>query len=158
MLIFCLVGCLSDEGWPRRSRAWRCFTISRNEELGVDPNYYLIINVFALFVMFTKPMLLLEVSKGYWRFPHVVVPFIFVYFLSVMVCRWVQVGVFTFTRYIVCYYIGTCVLYHSAKLSKPTGQKTSKFRKQQEKNFISANLILMSIGKSGIIKFEFQTT
>ena len=43
----------------------------------------------------------------------------------------------------------------SAKLSKPTGQKISKVRKQQKKNFNSANLI-MSIGKSGIIKFEFQ--
>ena len=46
----------------------------------------------------------------------------------------------------------------SAKLSKPTGQKIRKVRKQQKKNFNSANLILMSIGKSGIIKFEFQTT
>ena len=45
----------------------------------------------------------------------------------------------------------------SAKLSKPTRQKISKVRKQQ-KNFNFANLILMSIGKSGIIKFEFQTT
>ena len=27
-----------------------------------------------------------------------------------------------------------------------------------KKKFNSANLILMSIGKSGIIKFEFQTT
>ena len=27
-----------------------------------------------------------------------------------------------------------------------------------KKNFNSANLILMSIGMSGIIKFEFQTT
>ena len=45
-----------------------------------------------------------------------------------------------------------------AKLSKPTGQKISKVRKQQNIFFNSANLILMSIGKSGIIKFEFQTT
>jgi len=45
----------------------------------------------------------------------------------------------------------------SAKLSKPTGQRISKVRKQQKK-FNCANLILMSIGKSGIIKFEFQTT
>ena len=42
-------------------------------------------------------------------------------------------------------------------MSKPTGQKISKVRKQQ-KTFNSTNLILMSIGKSGIIKFEFQTT
>ena len=43
----------------------------------------------------------------------------------------------------------------SAKLTQLTGQKISKVRKQQKK-FNSANLILMSIGKSGIIKFEFQ--
>ena len=38
---------------------------------------------------------------------------------------------------------------------QPTGQKISKVRKQQKK-INSANL--MSIGKSGIVKFEFQTT
>ena len=35
-----------DEGWPRRSRAWRRFTIRRSKESRVDPNYYLIINMF----------------------------------------------------------------------------------------------------------------
>ena len=45
----------------------------------------------------------------------------------------------------------------SVKLTQPTGQKISKVRKQQ-KNFNSSNLILMSIGKAGIIKFEFQAT
>ena len=45
--------------------------------------------------MFTNPMLLLEASKGYWRFFRVDVPFIFVYFLDVIDCRSVQVSVFT---------------------------------------------------------------
>ena len=44
----------------------------------------------------------------------------------------------------------------SAKLSKPTWQKITKVRKQQKK--IQFCQLLMSIGKSGIIKFEFQTT
>ena len=42
---------LNDEGWPQRSRAWRYLTIRRNEESGVDPNYCLIINGFAIFVL-----------------------------------------------------------------------------------------------------------
>ena len=46
----------------------------------------------------------------------------------------------------------------TAKLSKPTWQKIAKIRKQQKKKINSANLILMSIGKSGIVKFEFQAT
>ena len=37
------------------------------------------------------------------------------------------------------------------------GRKLAKSG-SNKKNFNSANLILMSIGKSGIIKFEFQTT
>ena len=45
----------------------------------------------------------------------------------------------------------------SVLLTQPTGQRISKVRTQQKK-FNSANLILISIGKSGIIKFEFQTT
>ena len=44
-----------------------------------------------------------------------------------------------------------------SKLRQPTGQRQSNVRTQQKKiNW--ANLILMLIGKSGIIKFEFQTT
>jgi hypothetical protein len=43
----------------------------------------------------------------------------------------------------------------SAKLSKPTGQKISKVRKQQKK-FNSADLVLMSIGKSGIITKQLR--
>ena len=43
----------------------------------------------------------------------------------------------------------------ATKLSKPTGQKISKVRKQKKK-FNSANLILMSIGKSGVKHFEFE--
>ena len=41
-----------------------------------------------------------------------------------------------------------------------TSQQGRKLAKSgsNKKNFNSANLILMSIGKSGIIKFEFQTT
>ena len=35
------------------------------KESGVDPNYYLIINGFALFVYVYNPMLLLKASKGY---------------------------------------------------------------------------------------------
>ena len=44
----------------------------------------------------------------------------------------------------------------SILLRQPTGQRISKVRKQQKKKFNSANL--MSIGKSGIIKCEFETT
>ena len=41
-----------------------------------------------------------------------------------------------------------------------TANRAEKQQSQEatKKNFNSANLILMSIGKSGIIKFEFQTT
>ena len=64
----------------------------RNEESGIDPNYCLIINGFALFIMFTNPMLLLEASKGYCRSPRVDVPFIFVYFFDMIDCWSVQVS------------------------------------------------------------------
>ena len=101
----------SDEGWPRRSRAWHCLTIIRNEESGVDPNYCLIINMFTLFVMFTNPMLLLEASKGYWRFPCVDMPFIFFYFLNVIDCRSVQVSAFTLHATWCIEYIGLRACY-----------------------------------------------
>ena len=41
-----------------------------------------------------------------------------------------------------------------------TANRADKKQSQEatRKNFNSANLILMTIGKSGIIKFEFQTT
>ena len=41
------------------------------------------------------------------------------------------------------------------KLRQPTGKTISNFRKQKKK-FNSANLILMSIGKSGVKHFEFE--
>ena len=44
-----------------------------------------------------------------------------------------------------------------SKLRHPTGQRQSNIRTQQ-KNFNQANLILILWGKSGIIKFEFNTT
>ena len=68
---------------------------SRLEEVKSRESILIINNMFALFVMFTNPMLLLEASKGYWRFFRVDVPFIFVYFLDVIDCRSVQVSVFT---------------------------------------------------------------
>ena len=77
---------------------------SRLEEMKSRELIQLLLNnyKFALFVIFTNLILLLRASKGYWNFVHMVVPFIFVYFLGVIDCRWVQVGVFTFTRYVVC--------------------------------------------------------
>ena len=66
--------------------------IRRSKESRVDPNYYLIINMFALLVMFTNPMLLLEASNGYCRSPRVDVPFIFVYFFDMIDCWSVQVS------------------------------------------------------------------
>ena len=41
----------------------------------------------------------------------------------------------------------------SAKLTQPKGQHSQE---ATMKNFNSANLILMSIGKSGFIKFEYS--
>ena len=46
--------------------------------------------------------------------------------------------------------------HRKAKLRQPTGQRQSKVRTQQKK-FDCANLILILLGKSGIIKFEFKT-
>ena len=36
---------------PKIQRVMRYLTIRRNEESGVNPNYYLLINGFALFVL-----------------------------------------------------------------------------------------------------------
>ena len=70
---------------------------SRLEEMKSRESIQLLLNndMFALFVMFTNPTLLLGASKGYWVFPHKDKPFIFVYFLDVIDCRSVQAGVFT---------------------------------------------------------------
>ena len=78
--------------------------ISRLEEMkesGVDPNYYLIINGFALFVYVYNLVLLLEASKGY---------------RNLLVCdcalhsclrfpRWFVAGQFRVVVYITCYVV-----------------------------------------------------
>ena len=45
-----------------------------------------------------------------------------------------------------------------SKVEQANRAENLQSQEATKKNFNSANLILMSIGKSGIIKFEFQTT
>ena len=58
-----------------------------------------------------------------------------------------------------CCFLTLLIVYPVGWVNKTeTGQQGRKLAKSgsNKKNFNSANLILMSIGKSGIIKFEFH--
>ena len=60
-----------------------------------------------------------------------------------------------------CCFLTLLIFYHVGLLSvAENSQQGGELAKSgsNKKNFNSANIILVSIGKSGIVKFEFHTT